>query len=273
MARRPELRWDVSSGQPAPDPVDDALDHPAVLGERPPPRPSEDGNNGSRRAHCVSVSTAQHPLIISQPEQAELHRVLRGQLVVGWVMGSGWWGWIVPEGLWEIAGPLLPSARVRPQGGGVSNIDDEAVFAAIVYVLVSGCAWWALPPCFGASKSTVHRRFLIWSRAGVWGRLHQKVLEMLAGQGLVDLSRAVLDSAHVRAKKRGQTYRPVARGPGQAGFEDARPVGCERTAPTRGPLRGEHPRQPRTEANGRPFPHRTRIPQRPFQTPAAARRQ
>jgi hypothetical protein len=51
----------------------------------------------------------------------------------------------------------------------VANIDDEAVFAAIIYVLVSGCAWRTLPPRFGASKSTVHRRFLIWSRAGVWG--------------------------------------------------------------------------------------------------------
>ncbi|KAB1977784.1 IS5 family transposase [Streptomyces triticiradicis] len=123
-------------------------------------------------------------------------------------MGSGRWGWIVPEGLWEIARPLLPPARVRPQGGGVADIDDQAVFAAIIYVLVSGYAWRALPPCFGASKSTVHRRFLIWSRAGVWGRLHQKVLELLAGQGLVDLSRAVLDSAHVRAKKGGELAGP-----------------------------------------------------------------
>ncbi|MFF3363733.1 IS5 family transposase [Streptomyces misionensis] len=123
-------------------------------------------------------------------------------------MGSGRWGWIVPDGLWEIARPLLPPARVRPQGGGVANIDDEAVFAAIIYVLVSGCAWRALPPCFGASKSTVHRRFLIWSRAGVWGRLHQKVLELLDSQGLVDLSRAVLDSAHVRAKKGGELAGP-----------------------------------------------------------------
>ncbi|MFE3654481.1 transposase [Streptomyces sp. NPDC059122] len=63
-------------------------------------------------------------------------------------MGSGRWGWIVPDGLWEIARPLLPPARVRPQGGGVAHIDDEAVFAAIIYVLVSGCAWRALPPCF-----------------------------------------------------------------------------------------------------------------------------
>ncbi|MER7305536.1 IS5 family transposase [Streptomyces griseoluteus] len=132
-------------------------------------------------------------------------------------MGSGRWGWIVPDGLWEIARPLLPLARVRPQGGGVANIDDEAVFAAIIYVLVSGCAWRALPPCFGASKSTAHRRFLIWSRAGVWGRLHQKVLELLDGQNLVDLSRAVLDSAHVRAKKGGELAGPSPVDRGKAG--------------------------------------------------------
>lgn len=85
-----------------------------------------------------------------------------------------------------------------------------AVFAAIIYALAGGCAWRALPPRFGASKSTVHRRFLNWSRAGVWGRLHQKVLELLDGQGLVDLSRAVLDSAH--PKKRGTCHRRLSPG-------------------------------------------------------------
>ncbi|MFJ8589604.1 hypothetical protein ACIRD2_33950 [Streptomyces sp. NPDC093595] len=28
-------------------------------------------------------------------------------------------------------------------------------------------------------KSTAHRRFLIWSRAGVWGRLHEEILHRL----------------------------------------------------------------------------------------------
>lgn len=103
---------------------------------------------------------------------------------------------------------MLPPARVRPQGGGVTNIDDEAVFAAIVYVLVSECAWRALPPCFGASKSTVHRRFVVWPKAGVWGRLHQKIVQLLDEQNLIDLSRAVLDSAHVRAKEGGELTGP-----------------------------------------------------------------
>jgi transposase len=73
--------------------------------------------------------------------------------------------------LWEIAEPLIPPSKVRPQGGGTQDTPDETLFAAIIYVLVTGCAWRALPPCFGISKSTAHRRFLIWSRAGVWGRL------------------------------------------------------------------------------------------------------
>ncbi|WP_307822083.1 IS5 family transposase [Streptomyces coffeae] len=124
---------------------------------------------------------------------------------------------MVLDGLWEIAKPCLPPARVRPQGGGVANIDDEAVFAAIVYVLVSGCVWRALPPCFGASKSTVYRRFLIWSRAGVWGRLHHKVLEILADRGLVGLSRAVLDSAHVWAGKGGELAGPSPMDRGRPG--------------------------------------------------------
>lgn len=77
------------------------------------------------------------------------------------------------------------------------------VFAAIVYALVSGCGWRALPPCFGISKSTAHHRFLIWSRAGVWGRLHEEFLHRLDDAGLLDLSRAVLNSAYVSAKKGG----------------------------------------------------------------------
>ncbi|WP_143590734.1 transposase [Thermoactinospora rubra] len=82
----------------------------------------------------------------------------------------------------------------------MQNTPDEAGFAAIVYVLVSGCAWRALPPCLGIATSTVHRRFLIWSRAGVWAKSHQAVLDNLAAADLLDLSRVVLDSARVRAK-------------------------------------------------------------------------
>lgn len=46
-------------------------------------------------------------------------------------------------GWWEIAKPLIPPLKVRPQGGGTQDTPDETLFAAIIYVLVSGCAWRA----------------------------------------------------------------------------------------------------------------------------------
>ncbi|WP_433435438.1 hypothetical protein [Nonomuraea sp. CA-141351] len=46
---------------------------------------------------------------------------------------------IVPGWLREIARLLLPPTRVSPQDCGTQNTPDEAVYAAIVHVLVSGC--------------------------------------------------------------------------------------------------------------------------------------
>ncbi|MFX1760955.1 transposase, partial [Rhodococcus sp. As11] len=78
---------------------------------------------------------------------------------------------LVPDALWEIVEPLLPGFSPRPQGGGRAAIDDRAVFTAIVYVLTSGCAWRHLPPSFGVSVPTAHRRFTTWVRAGVFDEL------------------------------------------------------------------------------------------------------
>ncbi|MET9588141.1 transposase [Streptomyces sp. NPDC006539] len=66
---------------------------------------------------------------------------------------------LVPDDLWAMVEPVLPSFRSRPQGGGTAPIDQRAVFTAVVYVLTSGCAWRYLPPTFGVSPATVHRRF------------------------------------------------------------------------------------------------------------------
>jgi transposase len=38
-------------------------------------------------------------------------------------------------------------------------------FTAIVYVLTTGCAWRNLPPEFGVSKASAHRRFVAWTQA------------------------------------------------------------------------------------------------------------
>ncbi len=108
---------------------------------------------------------------------------------------------LVPEELWALAQPLIPGLVRRPQGGGTAAVDDRAVFTAIVFVLTSGCAWRMLPPSFGVTVPTAHRRFTEWTKAGLWRRLHRAVLDELGSQGVIDWSRAVLDGASVRAKK------------------------------------------------------------------------
>ena len=108
---------------------------------------------------------------------------------------------LVSDGLWEIVEPLIPPQRDRPQGGGTRHVDDRAVFTAVVYVLTTGSAWRQLPAEFGVSKATAHRRFVAWTEAGLWRRLHRAVLDRLGERAAIDWSRAVVDAASVRAKK------------------------------------------------------------------------
>lgn len=61
---------------------------------------------------------------------------------------------------------VLPSFRLRPQGGGTASVDQRAVFTAVVYVLTSGCAWRYLPPTFGVPPATAYRRFSVWTASG-----------------------------------------------------------------------------------------------------------
>uniref|UniRef100_UPI0038B625FC transposase n=1 Tax=Streptomyces erythrochromogenes TaxID=285574 RepID=UPI0038B625FC len=106
---------------------------------------------------------------------------------------------LVPDGLWELAAPLLPPFVPRPQGGGTAPCDERAVLTAVVYVLTSGCAWRYLPEAFGVSPATAHRRFTLWATAGLWRRLHRAVLDELGAQGELDWSSAIIDAASVRA--------------------------------------------------------------------------
>jgi len=111
---------------------------------------------------------------------------------------------LVPDELWVLVEPLIPGFAARPQGGGTAPVDDRAVFTAIVFVLTSGCQWRMLPPSFGVTVPTAHRRFTDWTKAGLWGRIHRAVLDELGTAGLIDWSRAVVDAATVRAKKGGR---------------------------------------------------------------------
>ncbi|MEY9949238.1 hypothetical protein [Kitasatospora sp. GAS1066B] len=81
------------------------------------------------------------------------------------------------------------------------NIPDQPVYTIPETLKHPG----HLPPCFGLSKSTVHRRFTIWTRAGLWDRLRRVILERLVAADALDVSHVIVDSVHVRTK-RGAKY-------------------------------------------------------------------
>ncbi|WP_162231696.1 IS5 family transposase [Allosalinactinospora lopnorensis] len=121
---------------------------------------------------------------------------------------------LVPDGLWELFQRVVPQAPARPQGGGRRRYGDREVLAAIVFVATTGCTWRQLPPVFGPSGPTAHRRFTEWSQARVWAKLHRLVLDELGAQGDVDWSRCAIDSVNMRALKGGKLTgpNPVDRG-------------------------------------------------------------
>jgi transposase len=110
---------------------------------------------------------------------------------------------LVPDGLWELFQRVVPPAPTRPQGGGRRRYGDREVLAAIIFVATTGCTWRQLPPVFGPSGPTAHRRFAEWSAARVWAKLHRLVLDELGSRGELDWSRCAIDSVNMRALKGG----------------------------------------------------------------------
>ncbi|WP_437079286.1 IS5 family transposase [Streptomyces sp. enrichment culture] len=120
---------------------------------------------------------------------------------------------LVPDGLWELFQRVVPKAPSRPQGGGRRRYGDREVLAAIIFVATTGCTWAQVPPVFGPSGATAHRRFTEWSKARVWAKLHRLVLDELGSRGELDWSRCAIDSVNMRALKGDLTGpNPVDRG-------------------------------------------------------------
>ena len=108
---------------------------------------------------------------------------------------------LVPDALWEAIEPLLPHEPPKPKGGR-PRLSDRAALAGIVFVLRTGCPWRLLPNELGCgSGTTCWRRLRDWQEAGVWQRLHERLLNWLGDDAAVDWSRASVDSLSVRAKR------------------------------------------------------------------------
>ena len=118
---------------------------------------------------------------------------------------------LVSDEFWELIRPLLPPQPPKPKGGR-PRIADRQVLSGILFVLKTGIGWEDLPKEMGCgSGMTCWRRLRDWHEAGVWERIHLICLERLQAAERIDWTRAVLDSASVRAVFGGRKRVPIPR--------------------------------------------------------------
>src|SRR6516164_7528850 len=117
---------------------------------------------------------------------------------------------LIDDALWRRIEPLLPKPpRRRFKAMGRPRVPDRAALTGILFVLRSGLPWQMLPKEMGCgSGSTCWRRLVRWQRAGVWRRLHAVLLGELRQRGQLDLGRALVDSASIRALRGGEKTGP-----------------------------------------------------------------
>ena len=108
---------------------------------------------------------------------------------------------LLSDELWSIIEPILPPPKARRfRFPGRKPVGDRQCLTGILFVLKTGIPWEDLPQEMGCgSGMTCWRRLRDWRRAGVWARLHTRLLGNLQEAGQIDWSRAVVDSASVRA--------------------------------------------------------------------------
>src|SRR5881397_3100298 len=125
--------------------------------------------------------------------------------------------WIVSDELWSLIGPLPPEPGPNWSRAG-ARIPDRQALCGSLFVLHTGIQWEYLPQELGfGSGMTCWRRLAEWNTAGVWQRLHELLLAELQAADRLDWSRAVIDSSHVRAARRGpKAARARSTAPGRA---------------------------------------------------------
>jgi len=123
---------------------------------------------------------------------------------------------VLDDRLWKLIEPLLPPAIPRRfRYPGRKRLENRKALTGILFVLKIGIGWEYLPQEMGCgSGMTCWRRLRDWQKAGVWDKIHRVLLNKLREADKIDWSRALVDSASVRAvfggRKPAQTPRIAA---------------------------------------------------------------
>lgn len=120
---------------------------------------------------------------------------------------------LVDDELWKLAETILPAPKPRRfRFPGRKPVTNRQALTGIVFVLKTGIPWEYLPQEMGCgSGMTCWRRLRDWQAAGVWQALHELLLAQLQGADQIDWSRAVVDSASVRAVHGGEKQARIPR--------------------------------------------------------------
>ena len=92
---------------------------------------------------------------------------------------------------------LVPSPDPR---GGRPRADSRRCLEGILWVLRSGARWKDLPRSF-PSYVTCWRRFVEWSRAGLWDQAWCRLIDQLDRESEVDWQEGFADGTFASAKK------------------------------------------------------------------------
>jgi transposase len=117
---------------------------------------------------------------------------------------------LVTDDLWALIEPLIPKHKPSPKGGQ-PPVSDRVCLAGLLFVLKTGIGWEDFPQEMGCCGMTLWNRLRDWQHAGVWQKIHELLLAKLREADRIDFSRAVVDSASVRAVFGGRKSAPIPR--------------------------------------------------------------
>ena len=100
---------------------------------------------------------------------------------------------------WLLISEFFPVPLPDPRGGR-PRTDARLCLEGILWVLRSGARWKDLPRSF-PSYVTCWRRFVEWSRAGLWDQAWCRLIDQLDRENKVDWKEGFADGTFASAKK------------------------------------------------------------------------
>ena len=102
---------------------------------------------------------------------------------------------------WLLISDVFPVPAPDPRGGR-PRTDAQRCIEGILWVLRSGARWKDLPQSF-PSYVTCWRRFVEWSRAGLWDQGWCRLIDQLDRESKIDWKEGFADGTFASAKEGG----------------------------------------------------------------------